>query len=107
MFKKSLQTITVAAAVVTASGCAAVASPVGQGALFTSVQGPVTATPNSAVSKVGESCASNVLGLFATGDASIEQARRNGGINEVSTIDHHSTSVLFIYSKFCTVVRGQ
>jgi len=87
-------------------GCAGVMSPVGNGFLFTSLQGPLGATPATNATKKGEACASNVLGLFATGDASIDSAKRAGGISEVSAVDHDSFSVLFLYAKFCTIVRG-
>ena len=93
-------------AAVFTTGCATVASPVGNGAIVTSVQGPVAMTENVGSKKSGKSCASNVLGLFATGDASIEQARRNGGVAKVASVDHSAFSVLFLYSKFCTIVHG-
>ena len=69
--------------------------------------GPVTVTENVGSKKKGEACASNVLGLFATGDASIEKARRQGDVAKVSSVDHSSFSLLFLYSKFCTVVHGE
>jgi hypothetical protein len=87
-------------------GCAGVVSPVGNGLLFTSVKGPVGATPVAPATKKGESCASNILGLFATGDASIDSAKRDGGISEVSAVDHDSFSVLILYARYCTIVRG-
>ena len=98
---------TMVLSVVFATGCASVASPVGNGFIFTAVDGPVTLTENVGSRKTGEACASNVLGLFATGDASIDAARRNGAIAKVSTVDHTSFSLLFLYSRFCTVVKGE
>ena len=46
-----------------------------------------------------------VLLLFAWGDASIETAKRNGGITEVTTIDHKSSNLIG-FGSFCTVVYG-
>ena len=48
-----------------------------------------------------------MLGLFADGDASIEKAKANGGIQEVTSVDYHATSMLGIVAEFCTIVRGK
>ena len=94
-----------AAAALTLNGCAIVSSPVGN-ALFTDVGGPVNATASVEASKFGKSCAQNFLGLVATGDATIEAAKKAGGIATVSSVDGYGTSVLFLYSRYCTVVKG-
>ncbi|MFT5032688.1 MAG: hypothetical protein ACI9OO_000619 [Bacteroidia bacterium] len=104
---KSLAIGMMAMGAVFATGCASVTSPVGYAGIFTSVNGPVALTENVGSRKTGEACASNVLGLFASGDASIDKARRNGEIAKISTVDHSSLSVLFIYSKYCTIVKGE
>lgn len=88
--------------------CAAVVvSPVGNGVLFTTVRGPINANPEAESGRSGEACASNILGLVAFGDASIEAAKRNGGIHRVATIDYEATTIFAIYSKFCTQIRGE
>lgn len=89
-----------------AVGCAMVASPVGNGALYTDVHGPVATGPEAASGKSGKACAANYLGFVAVGNASIEAARKNGGISRISTVDHRSFGVLGIYTQFCTVVSG-
>lgn len=89
------------------SACAVVASPVGNGSLFTDVRGPVEVENGVAASKLGRACAHNILGLVAYGDASITAARKQGGIEQVATIDHDSFSVLSVYSRFCTQLRGE
>lgn len=104
---KSLKIIFVASAIATLSGCAAVSSPVGNGLIFTSIQGPVTATTAAAGSKKGSACASNILGLFATGNASIQAAKSNGNITTVATVDHTSTGILSLFGTYCTVVTGE
>jgi hypothetical protein len=45
--------------------------------------------------------------MVAFGDASIAEAKRRGGITTVATVDHSSTSILGLYSRFCTVVAGE
>lgn len=56
--------------------------------------------------KTGEACISSILGLVATGDASIEAAKKAGGISQVSHIDHEQFSVVGVYATSCTIVHG-
>ena len=83
------------------SGCAVVSSPVGNGTLFTSTKGPITATDSVASSKTGEACAQSILGLIVNGDASIVTAKKAGNISKVATVDHSSLAFLGLYSQFC------
>jgi hypothetical protein len=77
------------------------------GGLYSEEQFPVAATANPSGNRVGEACAFQILGLVATGDASIEAARRNGGISMISSVDQTLNSYLFVYAKSCTIVRGR
>ncbi len=61
----------------------------------------------AAAGKTGEACISSILGVIATGDASIEAAKKAGGITTVAHIDHEQFSVLGVYATSCTVVHGQ
>ena len=56
--------------------------------------------------RTGQACARTVLALVAWGDASLETAKKNGNITQITTIDHHSTNTLG-FGKFCTVVHGK
>ncbi|MFH1367899.1 MAG: TRL-like family protein [Elusimicrobiota bacterium] len=88
------------------SGCASVSSPI-MGSIYTDVKAPLMATSNSGSSKVGTSEATGILGMFATGDASIETAAKNGKITKIHHVDYHSTSVLGLFSSFTTTVYGE
>jgi TRL-like protein family len=57
--------------------------------------------------KTGEACNSSIFGLVATGDASIETAKKAGGITQIAHIDHEQFSVLGVYATSCTIVHGQ
>jgi TRL-like protein family len=57
--------------------------------------------------KSGEACISSILGVVATGDASIEAAKKAGGITQIAHVDHEQFSVLGVYATSCTVVHGQ
>ncbi len=95
----------IALATATLGGCAVVASPT-TGFLYTQVQGPIVSGNAADASKTGQACANNILGLISVGDASIDAAKKAGGIKNVSSVDHDSTMILGVYGKFCTVVKG-
>ncbi|MBN2105945.1 MAG: TRL-like family protein [Deltaproteobacteria bacterium] len=65
-----------------------------------SADGPVGYT------KVGKSEASSVLGLVATGDASIQTAVKNGGIKSIKYVDYHVENILGVIGKYTTTVYG-
>ncbi|MCX7944389.1 MAG: TRL-like family protein [Deltaproteobacteria bacterium] len=89
------------------TGCTTVPAPV-MGILYTDVKFPSDA-PNSAkvVEKKGEACATTILGLVATGDASLASAAAEAKITQITAVDYHSTNILMLYGKFCTIVRGE
>ncbi len=61
------------------------------------------------VSKMGKSCVTNVLGLAAFGDSSINAAKEEGGIKNVAYIDRtYEGFWLYIpfFQKGCTIVNG-
>jgi hypothetical protein len=94
------------AAVAFLSGCAAFVHTPVRGLIFTAVEGPINATASQANTKRGSACAWSLLGLVALGDASINEAKSNGQIREVSSVDHESFNILGVFATFCTVVRG-
>lgn len=53
----------------------------------------------------GKACGKNILWLFATGDMSVESAKRNGGINNITSITTETNNMI-VMSEVCTVVRG-
>ena len=68
-------------------------------------KGPVAVGPAAGSSKVGRSEAWGIL-VFATGDASISAAMRNGGITRIHHVDHETSSFLGVYAKYTTIVSG-
>ena len=61
----------------------------------------------AADAKSGEACMSSIFGLVATGDASIEAAKKAGGITQIAYVDHDQFSVVGVYATSCTIVHGQ
>lgn len=84
--------------------CATPSTEVGI-ALFSDTVQPLMVTNNSGT-KVGRACGKNYLGLIITGDMSVEAAKKDGKITQVSSVDKEIKGYA-IYSEVCTVVRGR
>jgi hypothetical protein len=103
--KQSLVAGLIAIGLVSLSGCMTVQSPA-LGGIYTNVQYGDTATPAAGANKTGKACATSWFGMVAMGDASIEAAKRAGGITTVSSVDHTANHIV-VYGVWCTVVKGQ
>ncbi|HLI81562.1 MAG TPA: TRL-like family protein [Candidatus Binataceae bacterium] len=89
------------------AGCMNVRTPA-LGLLYTDVKGPINATSaKTPPTKTGTGCDTSILGVVATGDASIASAKNSAGITEVVSVDDASYSLLGgIYGTYCVTVRG-
>ena len=58
--------------------------------------------------KTGEACSMNILGLVSTGNQSIEEAKFNGDITHVVSVDRDikGWGLYIILAKSCTIVKG-
>jgi hypothetical protein len=99
-------------------GCGGFSYPVAvsgvpQGSIYSGVQAPnpmdrVEITgPGKTGDKHGEACATGILGAVAFGDASLDAAKKAGGISEVHSVEVHHTNILGIYVQGCTEVHGK
>jgi hypothetical protein len=78
------------------------------GFLHTEIKLPVTATSAGVASpKVGTASCKSILLILATGDCSIETARKNGGITTVSHVDWHVENTLGIIGEYTVTVYGK
>lgn len=88
------------------TGCAASMSPV-TGYMYTNISAPLTATAApEAPSRVGRASIRSIMGILATGDASIQTAARNGGIREIHYVDYESQNFFGVVAEFTVVVYG-
>lgn len=103
--KKTLVLIPAAAALFMA-GCA---SSIPMGTVYTDVKLPVSATANVDTSnlQVGRSTCKSFVGVVAVGDASIEAAKKNGGIKKVVFVDWKAKSTLGIVGEYECIVYGE
>ncbi len=106
-FKTKLQLLILGlSAAMILSACQPVASPL-LGMVYNETTYGDTVTSHDAGTKEGKACASSVLGIVATGDASIQAAKNNGGITKVTHVDHSAKNILGITSEWCTIIRGE
>lgn len=87
--------------------CAMIATSVGGATLYTDVKDGVTATSNPLGTKVGTSKASNILGVVAMGDASIQTAANSAGIKRISHVDVQKKNLLGLFSSCTIYVYGE
>lgn len=92
--------------VVNLSACAIASSPV-TGFLYTNTKSDSLVTEAYGGSAWGEACATSILGAVGTGDASIDAAKKAGGVVQVTAVDHTAYSVFLVYAKYCTIVYGK
>ena len=105
--KKTLFAAGAAAILFLATSCATLSTPAGVGALYTDINAGEAVTSNQLGKKVGTAKATNILGLIATGDASIETAAKQGGIKKISHIDSKKKVILGIYGTYDITVYGE
>jgi hypothetical protein len=96
--------------VVALGGCMIVESPirgvVGTEVIWGDVATGKPSSPTAGAIKEGKACAESILGLMARGDASVRAAKENGGITEVTGIDHSARNFFGVVGEWCTLVRG-
>jgi hypothetical protein len=81
--------------------------PAGGGSLYSDVQFNDRVTDNPVGAKQGQACASNILGIIATGDTSAATAAKSAGITKIGAIDGQHSNILSFYGKYCTSVVGE
>jgi len=87
------------------TGCMGVASPV-MGWAYTEAKYDGEVENGPAATREGKACATSILSMVATGDASLEAAKANGGITQVAVVDHSAKNILGIWGEYCTIVKG-
>ncbi len=100
---KKLLTSALLASSVALTGCAT-SMPVG--VLFTDLTLPVGATANSQGSKVGVAKCQSILAVVATGDCSLEAAKKDGNITSVTHADWKANNILGVIGNYELTVRG-
>lgn len=93
---------------ITLTGCAVVTPPPVLGTIHSDVIAPkFLGTSDAQPIKTGTATAKSVLGLFASGDAGIKAACKNGGITKIHSVDYHSKRTLGFIATYTTIVYGE
>jgi hypothetical protein len=102
--------VLLAVAMVSFSGCAGFAfSSRGttMAAIYNDTKANEKVTENVLGTKQGEACASSILGLVTTGDASVPEAAKKAGITKVASVDHSFSNILGIVATYCVIATGE
>ena len=87
-------------------GCAAVDTPV-TGFMYANVKAPMAVNQaGEKPQRVGRASVRSILGILATGDASIATAARNGGIREIHYVDYEAQNFFGVLAEYTVVVYG-
>ena len=111
---KRLLVVAVLAAVCVGAmtGCGAFIAVNGGGTLYQDTKTPMGdvsywGPSTSSASKKGEASFTSILGILATGDASLKEAMERGGITKVHHIDQQITNILGIIATYKIIVYGE
>jgi len=79
-----------------------------QGFVFTNYQAPldVDQAKTTVAPKTGEASSYSILFLVAWGDASIQTAAQQGGLQTIESADYSFVNVLGLYQEYTTIVHG-
>ena len=100
---KVIRTLAPICLVALLGGCAT-SAPVG--GIYTDVTLPMASTSAQGGTKVGTSQCTSILSVLATGDCSIEAAKANGGITQVTHVDWKANNILGLIGNYTTTVYG-
>jgi len=111
--KRLILLTAVAALCITMTGCGALvmAGP-GGALLYADAKGPAAAlayygATATGSTKVGTASYNNILGILATGDASLDAAMRAGGITKLHHCDVQITNILGIIATYKLIAYGE
>ncbi len=85
------------------SGCA---TSIPISLIYTKVTLPVSGSGEMKCGKVGEAACKTYFTLFAAGDASVQEAARNGNITNIKFINYRASNFFGIYGSYTTIVYG-
>jgi hypothetical protein len=105
-------TVLAALCVTMMTGCGALVACGSGGLLYQDTRVPLSDAsyrgPSAATAaKKGEASYTSILGIIATGDASLKAAMENGGITKVHHVDQQVTNILGVLATYKVIVYGE
>jgi hypothetical protein len=106
--KRLLLLAIVASAAVLGQGCLVAPVIPPYGIIFSDLKAPLDIDMNNTPvsSKSGRAMTTSIIGLVATGDASINTAARDGGLTTIHYADYEYKNLVGIIQNYTTVVYG-
>ena len=101
---KKITMLAAAASLVILSGCASVKPT---GIIYTDVKVPEIATGEAMATQTGIAKCKSWCGMVVIGDASVEAAKKNGGITKVASVDWKAKSICGIIAEYECIVKGE
>ena len=110
--RKLMLLLCVGAVLILSAGCTLYRAPVMPpvAGLVTSVEMPLTTNvgPNTPVStKQGSATVMNVLGILTVGNAGLDAAAKDGGLQQIHYADYSYFNLLWIFQTFTTTAYGE
>lgn len=105
-----IKALVTAAALASLTGCASLLGAQHGGAIYTDIRKPFAVGPGNMEGnggKWGFATATSILGLIATGDASIDAAMAQGKITKIHHVDYRLNTVLGLFSTYTVIVYGE
>lgn len=99
--KKTLLVLAIGSSLL--SGCA---TYLPMGNYYVGVKKGEVANNSVAATKSGKACSHSYLSLIATGDSSVDAAKKAGDIKNVATMDYSVENILGLYGTYCTEISG-
>ena len=108
-FSKIMTSVTIAATVLMTTGCLRAPFQPPIGTAYSDLKAPlgVEISDTKVGPKTGKAKTTSILGLFATGDASIQAAAKNGGLKKVYHADYQYYNLLGIIQETTVIVNGE
>jgi hypothetical protein len=112
MKRLMVTTVLAALCVTMMTGCGAFIALSGGGTLYQDTKTPLGdvsywGPTSSSVAKKGEASFTSILGILATGDASLKEAMERGGITKIHHIDQQVTNILGLIATYKIIVYGE
>ena len=94
------------------TGCGAFLSMGGAGMFYADTKAPSASLAyygpqTTSNAKMGKAQFTSILGILATGDASLDAAMRSGGITKLHHVDVQYTTILGIIATYTLIVYGE
>ena len=112
MKRLAVTTVLAALCLTMITGCGALVAFGSGGLLYQDTKVPLSdvsyrGPSASTAAKKGEATYASILGIIATGDATLAAAMENGGITKVHHIDQQVTNILGILATYKIIVYGE